>query len=49
MGLLHTEVCNSPNYAQLRSPLDSDLSGGLRYPTFEQPRPGEDFGDKCFT
>ena len=24
---------------QLRSPLDSDLSGGLRYPTFEQPRP----------
>ena len=25
---------------QLRLPLDSDLSGGLRYPTFEQPRPG---------
>ena len=24
---------------QLRSPLDSDLSGGLRYPTFEQPGP----------
>ena len=24
---------------QLRLPLDSDLSGGLRYPTFEQPRP----------
>ena len=21
-------------------PLDSDLSGGLCYPTFEQPRPG---------
>ena len=26
---------------QLRSPLDSDLSGGLRYPTFEQPRPAK--------
>ena len=24
---------------QLRYPLDSDLSGGLRYPTFEQPEP----------
>ena len=24
---------------QLRSPLDSDLSGGLPYPTFEQPEP----------
>ena len=24
---------------QLRYPLDSDLSGGLRYPTFEQPGP----------
>ena len=24
---------------QLRSPLDSDLSGGSRYPTFEQPGP----------
>ena len=22
-------------------PLDSDLSGGYRYPTFEQPGPGE--------
>ena len=26
---------------QLRYPLDSDLSGGLRYPTFEQPGPDE--------
>ena len=25
---------------QLRYPLDSDLSGGQRYPTFEQPGPG---------
>ena len=25
---------------QLRYPLDSDLSGGWRYPTFEQPGPG---------
>ena len=24
---------------QLRYPLDSDLSGGSRYPTFEQPEP----------
>ena len=24
---------------QLRYPLDSDLSGGQRYPTFEQPGP----------
>ena len=27
---------------ELRYPLDSDLSGGLRYPTFEQPGPGEE-------
>ena len=26
---------------QLRYPLDSDLSGGQRYPTFEQPGPGD--------
>ena len=25
---------------QLRYPLDGDLSGGQRYPTFEQPGPG---------
>ena len=25
---------------QLRYPLDSDLSSGWRYPTFEQPGPG---------
>ena len=25
---------------QLRYPLDSDFSGGQRYPTFEQPGPG---------
>ena len=24
-------------------PLDSDLSGGLRYPTFEQPGPGKHY------
>ena len=28
---------------QLRPPLDSDLSGGLPYPTFEQPRPERHF------
>ena len=28
---------------QLRYPLDSDLSGGLRYPTFEQPGPEGEF------
>ena len=28
---------------QLRYPLDSDLSGGQRYPTFEQPEPGDHF------
>ena len=32
---------------QLRSPLDSDLSGGLRYPTFEQPRT-EAFPQQCW-
>ena len=26
---------------QLRYPLDSDLSGEQRYPTFEQPGPGD--------
>ena len=25
-------------------PLDSDLSGGQRYPMFEQPGPGEEKG-----
>ena len=28
---------------QLRYPLNSDLSGGYRYPTFEQPMPDDDF------
>ena len=30
---------------QLRYLPDSDLSGGLRYPTFEQPGPGLQLGD----